>query len=162
MQSEQREYEEYTNSEVKKSEEIKEDSIEARKDWSDQQEPSLSDTADELNQIAESLRSDIREQHGEQAEKVVDSIENQRREVSEPARAGENTERSAIDELNMASSRNKRFGKILAEASDRRLDAETFLREVAESDEDYQAREKETLDDHRRTVEEAIQGIRDL
>ena len=62
----------------------------------------------------------------------------------------------------MASSKNRRFGKILAEASDRRRDAEAFLREIAETDEADQEREKESLDYHRKVVEAAIQGIRDL
>jgi hypothetical protein len=160
--AEQREHEERTDQEVAESNEIKKDGEDASSDWSKQSEPGLLDTKDECNSIAEHLRSDIREQHGDQAQKVEGSIENQRREISEPARAGEAEERAAADELDVAASKNKRFGKILSETSERRQDAAIFFDEVAGLDEEDQNREKETLDDHRRAVEAAIQGIRDL
>ena len=161
-QSDKREHEERTDKEVAESDEIKKDGEDASSDWSKQGEPGLLDTRDECNSIAEHLRSDIREQHGDQAQKVEGSIESQRREISEPARSGEADEHASADELDIAASKNKRFGKILSEASERRNDAAIFFREVADSDEDDQEREKETLDDHRQAVESAIQGIRDL
>ena len=161
-QSDQREHEERTDREVEESAEIKKDGGDASEAWREQHEPSLSDTADELNRTAEILRSDISDQHGEQAEKVDDSIEGQRREISEPAKTAEGGERAAADEFDVAASGNKRFGKIIAEASELRRDAESFLREVADTDEKDQCESKETLDDHRRSVEQAIQAIRDL
>lgn len=161
-QSDQRAHEERTDQEVSESDEIKKDGEDASDSWREQREPSLSDTADDLNRIAESLRSDIREQHGEQAEKVDESIETQRREISDLAREGENEERAAADDFDVAASKNKRFGKIIAEAAELRRDAEFFLREVADSDEEHQRDSRDTLDDHRQAVETAIQGIRDL
>jgi len=161
-QSDQRDREERTDQEVSESDEIKKDGEDASESWRGQREPSLSDTADDLNRTAESLRSDIREQHSEQAEQVDESVETQRREISEPARAGEGEERSAADEFDVAASRNKRFGRIIAEASELRRDAESFLREVADTDEEDQRDSKDALNDHRQAVESAIQGIRDL
>ena len=162
VQEKKRELADQTDAEEKTSKEIKESGKEAQTDWGDQVEPALSDTADALNEIADALKSDIQTQHGEQAEKVEDSIEAQREEVSEPARESEGTEREAADGLDIASSQNKRFGKMLAEASESRRDAESFLREVADSDEDDQKESKETLDKHRRAIEDAIEGIEDF
>lgn len=161
-QSDQREHEDRTDQEVSESDEIKKDGEDASDSWREQREPSLSDTADDLNRTAEMLRSDIREQHGEQAEKVDESIETQRREISEPARAGESEEKAAADEFDVTASRNKRFGKIIEEASKLRRDAESFLGEIADTDEEDQRDGKDTLDDHRQAIEAAIQGIRDL
>jgi len=161
-QSDQREHEDRTDREVEESDEVKKDGEDASIAWREQREPSLSDTADDLNRTAEILRSDISDQHGDQAEKVDDSIETQRQEISEPAKTAEGEERAAADEFDVAASRNKRFGKIIAEASELRRDAESFLREIADTDEEYQRDSKETLDDHRRAVEQAVQAIRDL
>jgi hypothetical protein len=162
VQESQHEHEERTDSEEKVSEEIKDDAEAARDDWADQQEPSLTDTADTLNDIAGCLKSDIIEQHDGQAEKVDDSIDTQHKEVSEPAREGEAIEREAADGLDVASGRNKRYGKNLVDAAEARRDAEKFLREVAETDEQHQERGKDTLEEHRRAVAEAVQDIREF
>lgn len=158
----QQELEKKTDTEEQKSAEINGDANDAQSAWSVQDDPVLSDTADALNAEAEDLKSEIQGQHGEQAEKVDESIEIQRKEVSEPAREDESTERSAGDELDTASSRNKSFGKNLSEAAGQRRDAEQFLAELAEADEADQEQSKETLGAHRRAVEQAIQNIREF
>jgi len=162
LQENKQEREERTDAEEEVSAEIKDDADSAQSDWSGQDDPVLSDTADALNAAAEELKSDIQGQHGEQAEKVDESIETQRKEVSEPAREDESIERSAGDELDAASGRNKRFGKNLSDAGEQRRDAEQFLAELAETDEADQEQSKETLDEHRRAVEQAIQNIREF
>jgi len=161
-QVDKQEHEERTDADEQVSAEIKEDADTAQSDWSGQDDPVLSDTADALNAVAEELKADIQQQHGEQAETVDESIETQRQEVSEPARQDESTERTAADQMDVASGRNKRFGKKLSDASDQRRDAEEFLRELAEADEADQEQSKETLDEHRRAVEQAIQSIREF
>lgn len=156
------EREERTAEKVEVSKEITGDADQAREDWSAQNDPVLSDTADALNAKAEELKGDIETQHGEQAEIVDDSIETQRREVSEPARQDESNERTAADQMDAASGRNKRFGKKFSDAAGQRRDAEEFLRELAKADEADQEQSKETLDEHRRAVEQAIQSIREF
>ena len=161
-QDSQREHQERTDAEERVSEEIKDDAEIARDDFNDQVEPSLTDTADALNSVAADLKSEMQAQHGEQAEKVEGAVDTQRHEVSEPAREGEATERQAGEAFDVAASRNKRFGKILADAADQRRDAEAFLREVADDDERDQEDSKETLAEHRRAVEQAVQNIQEL
>lgn len=148
--------------EVKESEMITKDSVDASDVWGKQREPSLSDTADGLNRTAESLRSDIREQHGEQAEKVDESIETQLWEVSEPAREGAKEAGAAAAEFGVEASKNKRLGKIIEEASELLQDEESFLNDIADDDEGIQGEIDITLNDHRQAVENAVQGIRNL
>ena len=69
------EREEKTDAEVRESEDIKEDAVESVSDWDEQEEPSLVETAEALNVIAEELGSDIEETHGQQAESVEASLE---------------------------------------------------------------------------------------
>jgi hypothetical protein len=162
LKESQREHKDRTGDEVRESDDIVKDGQTASGDFSDQQEPSLSDTADELNAIAADLKSEIQEQHGEQAEKVDESIDGQRRDVSDPARDDEKIESAAADGFDAASVGNKRFGKILAEAGDQRRDAEIFLNELAETDETDQQESSDTLSRHRQEVEDAIQNIREF
>ena len=146
-QENKREREEQTDAEKKVSEDIVRDAGDAQSDWSGQDDPVLSDTAEALNAVAEELRLGIQEHHGEQADKVEESIDTQRREISDPARQDKSTERAAADEMDMASGRNKCFGKNLSDAAGQRRDAEEFLRELAETDEANQEQSQDTLND---------------
>lgn len=155
----QREHAEQTDTEERSSREISEDAGLARDDWGDQLAPVLTDTAEALSSLADELKAEIQEQHAEQVGLVEGAVESQRSEVSEPARVDGATEQSAAEGLDSASSRNPRFGHLLAEASNSRRDAEAFLQEIAEFDEQDQRETNETLEEHRRAVQAAIEDI---
>jgi hypothetical protein len=162
LEESQREYKIKTDSEIKISGEVVDDGDTARTEFNDQQEPSLTETADALNKVSEELRSDIREQHEKQVEKVIDAVDIQRKEISEPAREVEDIEGKAADTLDIASSGNKRFGKFLSDAADSRRDAEAFHRELAEKDEKDQEETRENIDDQKGEVDRIIGSIKEL
>lgn len=161
-QDSQRRNEEKTHDELKESKDVVDDAGQAKDDWESQNAPSLTDTADALNSIAQELKADIQSQHGEQAESTDQAVDTQRQEVSDPARQDEQVELQAGDALDQASQQSKRFAKRLSEASDSRKDAENFLKELADTDEQSQAESQENLNDHRKSIEQTIQDIRDL
>jgi hypothetical protein len=161
-QEKRSEQEEKTDQELKESDDIKGEGETASRDFSDQPEPSLSDTADELNAISEGLKDDIRREHGAQAEVVDSSIEGQKQEVSEPLREVAQTEGQAAESLDASSSTTGRFEGRLCEAAEQRRDAESFANETAEEDEEHQDTSKDTVEDHKRAVEEAIRNIKEF
>lgn len=161
-QESQRDYQKRTDSEEQLSKEITDDGDEASRDWNNQEAPSLADTAEAMNKIAEDLKSDIRQKHSEQADLVERAIEDQRTEVSDPAHEAEKRESQGAKDIETASARNERFGKILAEAADQRRDAEAFLREMADEDERDQDESKSVLESHRSDVNQSIDGVREF
>lgn len=161
-QEKRKEQEDKTDQGLEESDEIKGEGETASRDFSDQPEPSLTDTADELNALSDGLKDDIRREHGAQAEVVDGSIEEQKQEVSEPLREIEQTEGQAAESLDAASSGAGRFEGRLREAAEQRRDAESFADETAEEDEGHQDTSRDTVEDHKRAVEEAIRNIKEF
>ena len=157
-----REQEERTDEALDESKEIQEDASQTTEDWNEQDEPCLVETGEALGVISRELGRDIEQTHGEQAEEVTGDIEDQVRDVSDPAREDEQVEHGAAEHLSDRVGREGRFGERLQEASDQRREAEEFLGEVAEEDEAHQEASGEQLKEHEQAVDEAIKSLNEF
>ena len=159
----QKEHAEKTEVERAESRDVQRDVTDTIADWNDQPDPTLLETVRELRVEVQRLELLIIETHREQSDVTTETVEEQKREVSEPAREDEEVERQAAEGLETGAQRDgRRFGEVLSEGAAARQEAEAFLRETAETDEAHQEQTHQELAEIDDEVNRAIERIEDF
>ena len=125
-----------------------------------QDSPAMRETADALNRIADEFAAEVDSEVGSQETTVRESVEEERSDVSDPAREGSDIEARASGNLEAGTEVSGRYAEQLADAGRERSEAAEFLSEVAEASESHQetsAEELEKLSEEARRAAEAIQ-----
>ena len=152
-----------TKEKLKESDAVKTDARDVADVWRQQGPAVLVETVEQIKAVSQRLGERIHKEHGQAADKTKISIQDQAENVSNPAREGEKTEKSAADHLrNAPQGESSRFSDAVVEAEHLRDEAAEFLDEIAREDEQDQESSLREVEGHEQQVEEAEKSIREF
>lgn len=124
------------------------------------EDPLLEETAEGLNRVVDDAAREAQEQADVSARRVEQSVEAERREVSEPADEAAAKERFAAGRLEAGKVELELFTSQLEEAMDQRDEAARFLDEIREASTDHQDSSTRTAEDISRSAKSAASALR--
>jgi len=158
LQERAREHQETTNERLDATREHEQELERATTDWAEQGEPSLTDTAEALNRLADELQQEALAHTDEHEQRVDEGIDTEHADVSEPTREAEAVEREASSQLEHSTTHD--YEHHLHDAARERNDAATFLADTADDSETHQEGSKRDIEQLSRAAQAAADAIR--
>ncbi|MGV8041433.1 MAG: hypothetical protein AB2L07_15705 [Thermoanaerobaculaceae bacterium] len=159
VQEEKKRTEGVTDEKIERAEDHRQELDRTREVWERPEMPSLKDTAEALRRIADVLERHAGGETERHEGEVMDGVEGEHEEVSEPTREGAATEEKAAQDLDAGAAESGRYNPEVQQARRERSEAHDFLRDVSEDSEGHQEKSKaeiERISQEAKTAAEAL------